>query len=167
MLGSKNRVILGPHFRGRIPVRQGEDMGFAIQYKTTELISPALQTEMIDAANTLSKGRTWLSCEPPCLFDNIGKLVGFSKPNFLPHPEDVASARAEGLPDGTINDVLDVLCALSRQFDIEWEVSHDYADGPIGYIRNGICDDEVRTQCDTFNDLADELRGDDFDFDDR
>jgi hypothetical protein len=121
---------------------------------------------MLDKINSLSSGRTWLSCEPPWLFNNDGALMGISKPNFSPHPDDVASARSEGLPDGTLIDLLDILCELSRDFDVEWEISHDYSEGPIGYIRNGVCDDEVRTQCTAFNDLADELGGQDFDLDD-
>jgi hypothetical protein len=141
-------------------------MGFAVAYQTTEPISPALQREMLDKINSLSSGRTWLSCEPPCLFNNDGALMGISKPNFSPHPDDVASARAEGLPDGTLIDLLDILCELSRDFDIEWEISHDYSEGPIGYIRNGVCDDDVRTQCTASNDLADELGSPDFDLDD-
>ncbi len=66
-------------------VRQDKDMGFAVAYQTTEQISLALQREMIDAANDMSNGRTWLSCEPPSLMNENGTLVGASKPNFSPH----------------------------------------------------------------------------------
>ncbi len=141
-------------------------MGFAVAYQTTEQISPALQRQLIDAMNDLSVGRTWLSCEPPFLMNEGGTLVGASKPNFAPHPDDVSSAKSEELPDGTLNDVLDVLCELSRRFDVDWEISHDHSDGPLGYIRNGVCDDEVRTQCDAFTDLAGELGVEGFDLDD-
>lgn len=141
-------------------------MGFAIAYQTTEQISPALQREMIDVANDLSRGRTWLSCEPPDLTNENGTLVGASKPNFSPHPDDVVSANSEGFPDGTLSDVLKVLCELSRRFGVDWEISHDHSDGPLGYIRNGICDDDVKTQCDAFTDLTDELGGEGFDLDD-
>jgi hypothetical protein len=86
-----------------------------------------------------------------------GLLGGSSKPNFTPHPDDVASAEAEGLPDGTLNDLLDILCQLSRQFNVDWEISRDYSDGPLGYIRGGNIDEDVRTQCTAFNDLAADL----------
>lgn len=141
-------------------------MGFAIVYRTTGPISTALQREVISAATDLSGGRTWLSCEPPYLMNENGTLVGASKPNFAPHPDDVSSAKSEGLPDGTLNDVLEVLCELSRRFDVDWEISHDHSDGPLGYIRHGVCDEEVRTQCDAFTDLADELGGEGFDLSD-
>mgnify|MGYP001185920786 CR=1 FL=1 len=141
-------------------------MGFAIAYQTTEQITPALQREMIEVANDLSGGRTWLSCEPPYLINENGTLVGASKPNFSPHTDDVASAKSAGLPDGTLSDVLEVLCELSRRFDVDWEISHDHSDGPLWYIRNGICDEEVKIQCDAFMDLTDELGGERFDLDD-
>ncbi|GAA4444595.1 hypothetical protein [Novipirellula rosea] len=141
-------------------------MGFAVAYQTTEQISPALQREMIHAAKDLSSGRTWLSCEPPYLMNENGTLVGASKPNFSPHPDDVASAKSEGLPDGTLSDTLEILCELSRRFDVDWEISHDHSAGPLGYIRNGVCDDDVTTQCDALTDLADELGAEGFDLDD-
>jgi hypothetical protein len=141
-------------------------MGISVAYQTTEQISPALQREMIEAANELSRGRSWLGCEGPYLMNENGTLAGSSKPNFLPHADDVASAKSEGLPDGTLNDLLGVLCELSRRFDVTWEISHDHSDGPLGYIRNGICDDEVKTQCDAFSELADELGREGFDLDD-
>jgi len=141
-------------------------MGFTVAYQSTEAISPALQREMIDTMSHLIKGRTWLSCEPPTLVNENGILCGASKPNFTPHPDDISSAKLEGLPDGTLNDLLEVLCGLSRQYDVDWEISHDHCDGPVGYIRKGVCDNDVRTQCDAFNNLADELREEGFDLDD-
>jgi hypothetical protein len=53
--------------------------------------------------------------------------------------------------------MLDVLCKLSLDHDIEWEISHDHSGGPIGYIRDGICDKQVRDQVEAFADLDDIL----------
>jgi hypothetical protein len=141
-------------------------MGFAIAYTTTEQISPALQREIIDSLKKHSAGRTWLSCEPPWLINQDGYLVGGSKPRDDFDRRDVASAKAEGLPDGTVNALLDCLCGVSAEFDIDWEISHDYSDSPVGYIRCGECDDEVRSLCQAFTDLGDDLRNLDVDPDD-
>ncbi|MGN6545981.1 MAG: hypothetical protein ACTHK7_13085 [Aureliella sp.] len=140
-------------------------MGFAVGYETTKPVAPELQPEVLQAVAELARGRTWLSCEPPHLIDSGGMLIGASKPNFMPHPDDVASAKREGLPDGTLNDLLDILCELSHRFDVDWQISHDHSDGPLGYIRNGVCDEEVRVQCDAFTELAQELGGEEFDLD--
>lgn len=145
-------------------------MGFSVHYQTTELISRGLQAEIVAALDALSRGRAWLSCEPPLLDDEDGYLRGFSKPNFAPAAIDVAAAAPEGLPDGKLMDLLDVLCALSNQFDIDWEIAHDHSDGPIGYIRQGRCDDEVSVQCEAIQDMAEDfvdgIDPDDFDLGD-
>lgn len=132
-------------------------MGFAIGYQSTETISPALQAEVIEAAHKLAEGRTWLRCAPVCLSDENGYLAGVSKPNFTPHPSDVASAKQEALPIGKVSDMLDILCALSSEFDIDWEIAHDYSEGPLGYIRQGRCDEVVRTQCDAFDGVSEDF----------
>lgn len=138
-------------------------MGFAVGYSTTEQISPGLQKEINNANNELTKGRYWLSCEPPHFrdYDGDGILRGASKPNFTPHPDDVAAFRAENLPDGTLMNLIEVLCELSRRFDIEWEIDHDHSEGPVGFIRKGVCDDEVLVQCEAFTLMAKELFGKD------
>jgi hypothetical protein len=81
-------------------------------------------------------------------------LFGGSKPNFQPHPDDVASAAEEGLPDGTVLDLIDVLCQLSREHGVDWQFSHDYDLGPIGFIRGGVCDGRLREQVEAFADLG-------------
>jgi len=104
----------------------------------------------------LNEGRTWLSCEPVHFhFQPMeGRLAGFCKPNFSPHPEDVASAKAEGLPDGTVHDMIDVLCELSRAHGVDWEFSHDYDPGPIGFIRKGVADGKLLEQIEGLAGLA-------------
>ena len=141
-------------------------MGFSITYQLTEPVSVETEAAILGAIETLRSGRTWLSCEPPFLRNYDGVLSGSSKPNFTPHPDDVAAAEAEGLPDGTVNDLLEILCELSRQFRVDWEISHEYSDGPLGYIRGGDIDDDVRTHCEAFNDLASDLGMEGFDLDD-
>ena len=141
-------------------------MGFSVGFELTESVDPEKEAAILKTLESLRHGRTWLSCEPPFLHKYDGVLTGSSKPNFMPHPDDVASAKAEGLPDGTLNDLLDILCQLSRQFAIDWEISHDHSDGPLGYIRGGHVDEEVRIQCEAFNDLAADLGIDGFDLND-
>src|SRR5262245_31631680 len=131
-------------------------MGFTINYRTTQSISAEQATNISKAVNGLCAGRTWLSCEPVCFFPDQGdgRLSGASKPNFLPNPEDAASAAREARPDGTVRDLIDVFCELSRRFDVDWEFSHDYDPGPIGFIRKGKCKDRLRDQLDAFADLG-------------
>lgn len=133
-------------------------MGFTINYRSTRPVSPAEAAAINRTTDEACQGHTWLSCEPIHFHvDDEGFLDGSSKPNFHPHPDDVASAARWGLPDGTARDLLDVLCRLSRDHGIDWEIRHDYSDGPIGFIREGVCDADVQMQVEAFADLAEEL----------
>lgn len=119
-------------------------MGFSIYYRSTRPVSPEEEVAIRRTAHQASVGRTWLSCEPVHFFngepDDDGRLFGGSKPNFLPHPDDAASAASAGLPDGDVRDLFDVLCHLSRDHGVDWEISHEHAPEPAGYIRDGVCD---------------------------
>lgn len=134
-------------------------MGFTVYYRTTEPVDPSTRVAIDASCTKLCRGRTWLSCEPVSFFggDDDGHMMGGSKPNFMPHPDDVASAMSEGLPDGTVQDALDVLCQLSRDHRVDWEISHDDSDGPIGFIRSGQADPEVVVRIEAFGSLGDLL----------
>ena len=134
-------------------------MGFSVYYRTTEPVEPATRAAIDATCAKLCRGRTWLSCEPVWFFgaDDDGHMMGGSKPNFMPHPDDVASAMSEGLPDGTVQDALDVLCQLSRDHRVDWEISHDDSGGPIGFIRSGQADPEVLVRIEAFASLGDIL----------
>jgi hypothetical protein len=140
-------------------------MGFAVYYRSTRPLDPSQAAVIAQSAAELCRGRTWLHCEPVCFFPGSAEehLLGVSKPNFLPHPADADSAGRSGLPDGTIRDMLDVLSRLSRDHVVDWEIGHDHSGGPVGYIRGGVCDDEVLSSIEMFvdlaNNLSDELEG--------
>lgn len=131
-------------------------MGFTVYYRSTEPLDQDRADAIHAAAEQLNGGRAWLSCEPVNFFmeDEEGCLVGGSKPSFMPHPNDVASAAAEGLPDGTLNDVVQVLCQLSRGHQVDWEFSHDEDPGPIGFIRAGKADQQLIDQLQAIGEIA-------------
>ncbi len=132
-------------------------LGFTIYYRSTSPVSPAEADAILRAARLANKGRTSLGCEPVHFFPNDdGHLLGGSKPNFQPHPDDALAAAREGLPDGNTRDMLDVLCRLSRDLGVDWGLSHDH-DPAIGFIRAGECDHNVLAQIEAFADLGDLL----------
>jgi hypothetical protein len=134
-------------------------MGFTVYYRSTRPVPPAEADAVPRAAGAAGAGRTWLGCEPVHFFsgDDGGHLLGGSKPNFSPHPDDAAAAARTGLPNGTARDLLDVLARLSRDHGIDWEISHDHSGGPIGLVRAGVCDPDVLAQVEAFADLGDIL----------
>jgi hypothetical protein len=136
-------------------------MGFSIYYRSTRPIEPAEVASIEHHAAQLCAGRSWLHCEPVgFVAGDDGHLLGGSKPNFLPDQGDAEAARKSGLPDGTIHDMLDVLAKLSIDHGIDWEISHDGSNGPIGRVHDGVCDPDVVSQIEAFEDLADILTED-------
>jgi hypothetical protein len=134
-------------------------MGFAVCYRSTRPVGVEEADGIKQAANTLSRGHTWLGCEPVKFFSaqDDGSLFGGSKPNFQPHPDDAAAADRMGMPNGAMHDLLDILCQLSRDHRIDWEISHDHSGGPVGYVRAGACDEAVAAKIEVFADLGDVL----------
>ena len=136
-------------------------MGFTLYYRSTRPVGPAEAEAIERDAVAACHGRTWLSCEPVGFFPVLddGYLLGGSKPNFQPHPDDVAAAMQSDLPDGTTRDLIDILCKLSQNHGVDWQFSHDDSSGPIGYIKAGACDDEVLASAEMFAELGDILAG--------
>ena len=134
-------------------------MGFTIYYRSTRRVSAVEANTLRQAASAANQGHSWLGCEPLTFFDSLegGHLLGGSKPNFLPHPDDAASAARSGLPNGTVLTLMDALCQLSQAHNVDFEIRHEAAPGPIGYVRGGVCDPEVLAQMEAFAALGDLL----------
>jgi hypothetical protein len=130
-------------------------LGFAVSYRSTKPVEPSQCARIQAAIKEASRGKTWLLSEAVWVARQAdGHLWGASKPNFQPHPDDVAAATMENLPDATISDVVQILCDISRAEGVDWEVSHDGSGGPIGFIRNGIADPDVLAQIEAFADVC-------------
>lgn len=131
-------------------------MGFTVYYRSTEPLESDKAEQIRFALRAENEGRTWLSCEPAHLFQDQadGHLLGGSKPNFTPHPDDIASAEADGLPDGTLMDVLRILCDISEVHGVDWEFSHDHDPGPIGSIMNGMPDSRLVGELEQISELG-------------
>lgn len=133
-------------------------MGFSIHYRSTETMHPALAFEVKQHAERLIGHYAWLSCEPISLQQQTdGYLKGQSKPSFFPAEADAHHADSEDLPDGTVLTLAEVLCSLSREHGIDWYLGHDYEPDWIGRICNGVADEELIEQLETFGSIGDLL----------
>jgi len=145
-------------------------MGFAIHYSTTEPVAAERAPDIQQAVQAASRQYHWLSCEPVMLStSDDGILYGISKPNFLPHPADRDAAELEETPDGTLRDLIQILCDVSIEFGVDWELDHDFSDGPVGYIRRGSVDPDLLDQLNAIADLGEilsDLDGESFDDED-
>ena len=141
-------------------------MGFTVYYQSTKPVTEEFHPSIANDVTELRKGRSWVSCEPIHFYEFGPILRGGVKPNFAPNAFDIASAKSEGLPDGTIANVVAGLATLSKKYGIDWEFSHDHDPGPIGFIRNGIPESRLMSQIEAFGMMAgllsDELDDEEF-----
>jgi len=133
-------------------------MGISIQYRSLHPVGAEQADAVRDAAHEANAGRTWLSCEPVFFYPKeVAKsdhLLGSSKPNLSPHPDDVEAASRMDLPDGGFQDVLEILCQLSREFQIDWEIQNDFVPNSVSYIRDGACDSNLNDLAETISDVS-------------
>ncbi len=52
-------------------------MGFSIEYQLPAPVSPDIEAVILDATESLRRGRTWLICEPPFLRRHDGDVPLF------------------------------------------------------------------------------------------
>lgn len=141
-------------------------MGFSIHYCSTETMHPVRAYEIKQHAQRLIDQYAWFSCEPVILQQQTdGYLAGQSKPNFFPAESEVHAPDPSGVPDGTVLTLAEVLCVLSREHGVDWDIAHDYEPDPIGRISGGVADIELIEQLETLGSLGD-LLGEMFEGDD-
>ena len=133
-------------------------MGFTVYYQTTRPVDEAVAKQIEARTNQLCEGKSWLSCEPVLFFQrnqSDGLVAGGSKPNFDPDTNDIREANQNGLPDGTIRDVVEILTMLSSEFQLDWNFAHDHDPGPVGTIQNGVADRDLMVLLESFAQVTD------------
>ncbi|WP_165246186.1 hypothetical protein [Paludisphaera soli] len=130
-------------------------MGFAVSYRTTRPLAPAEADAIFKAADAANQGRSWLGCEPVSLFvdEDDGHLSGGSRLNLDAHWDHEAD---EPLPEGTLRDVIDILCRLGREYGVDWTLGHDH-EPDVGCIRAGVCDERALAQIEALAELSESL----------
>ncbi len=121
---------------------------------------PALAFEISEHAHQLVSRYAWLNCEPVILRQQTdGFLSGGSQPVSINDRSDVAPAAGDGLPDGTVMSMVDVLCELSRKHQVDWDIGHNHDPFAIGRICNGIAESDLLEQLETLDDISVPLEG--------
>jgi len=124
-------------------------MAFTVHFQSTEPISSIVHQSLSESLAQLTHRHHWAGCEPPVLADELdasGKILGSCRPNFMPIPDDYLNCDSKRLPDGSIHDVIDILSQLSSEFVVDWQLDHDHHEGPIGFIRNGSVDIQLKLE---------------------
>ena len=129
---------------------------------------PALAFEISDDVDRLVREFVWCNCEPVKLKQEAdGFLAGQSSVWFC--ADDVLENHFSSLPPAVLITIIEVLCQLSANHDVDWVIGHDYEVGPVGRICDGIAEvnliEEIET-LDSLGDLIDDIDRDECDIDD-
>lgn len=98
-----------------------------------------MQREIIRECQSYDSAYSWVNVTGPSLENEGGYLAGASRISPVVDAEDAMDAQHGSHPDGSLKELLESLCKLSAQFDID-----DHSEGPVGYIRAGNADADVR-----------------------
>lgn len=134
---------------------------YDISYRSTRAATAA-EAEAIDqAATRLCEDPDWVGCEEISFYECFdayaeGHLSGCSKLSLKPQQEYAIPGVETRIV--TIRDLIDALCQISRDHQIDWEIGHDYHDGPVGYIRSGLADDKLVAEIDRLSAEIEEVR---------
>ena len=135
-------------------------MGFCVYYRSTRAVTATEAEAINEATIPLCDDPDWVGCEPICFNECLdayvdGHLTGSSKLSMKAHHEYEID---DGDRIATIHDLMDALCELSRDHQIDWEIGHDYYEGPVGYIRSGLADDKLVAEIDRLSAELEEAR---------
>jgi hypothetical protein len=136
-------------------------VGFSVDYRSTRAVTAA-EAEAIDqAAARLCDHPRWVGCEEIFFYECLeaygeGHLSGSSKPHLEAHWVYESSGVETRIDP--IRELIDALCQISRDHQIDWEIDHDYHDGPVGYIRSGLADDKLVAEIDRASAEIEEAR---------
>jgi hypothetical protein len=132
-------------------------VGFSVDYRSTRAVTAAEAEAIDEAAARLCDDDVWGDgCEEIAFYECLGTyedggeykggyLSGSSKPSFQANRGAIPGVERRIV---TIRDLIDALCQISRDHQIDWEIGHDYHDGPVGYIRSGLADDKLVAEID-------------------
>lgn len=131
-------------------------MGYTLTYRTCQPLSPEQEAAVGLAADAFNQGRTWvltvrrddrdghLTCAMELKDGSGGLPPGEQTPRWPGYYE------AKSLLDG--------LCGISRDCQVDWEIHDPYGLRPIGVIRGGVCHADPEAQAEAVRNMGEVLR---------
>jgi hypothetical protein len=115
-------------------------MGTCLYFRTAGPVAAEVEQAIRDELPQANRGAQWIHCEPIAFFSDTedGRLTGFSKLNFHPHPDEAAEALRPPAARGDLPTLLDRLADWSDRYRLTWEL--DVEGHPLGRIADGNLD---------------------------
>lgn len=120
---------------------------------------PAQAFEIKKQAANLNDLYSWEGCDEVGLEQKSDGFLSGSSPTTFVADAEMLHEFDSLESAGDMEALVDVLCELSRNHEVDWEIRHDYEPDVIGYIREGIADIEVLEELETIRTIG-EMLGD-------
>ena len=119
-------------------------MGIMFEYQSQEKVSDEVASAILAAVHE-PDSQPWILCEPIHFYGSSGeqgRLLGASKLNLQPHPDDRAAAQVYLSDRDDLTFVVDRLCQWSREHGVDWNVLVEGEQ--VGEIVAGESDQQLR-----------------------
>lgn len=108
-------------------------MADRLSYRSCHPVSPEQEAAVRRAAAPANEGQAWVLVFQRDAHD--GHLAAVMRPS-----DEAAAGGWSNWPGPfEAQRLLDALCAISRDYGVDWEVHGKYALRPVGVIRGGVC----------------------------
>jgi hypothetical protein len=131
-------------------------MAYTLTYRTCQAFSSEQEANLRRALDAFNQKRTWvlsihrddgdghLACVMKCVAASGGEPVGEKMPQW-PGAYEVQC-------------LLDGLCGISRDCQVDWEIHDPYGLRPVGFIRKGQCHADPAAQTEALQNMQAVLR---------
>ena len=131
-------------------------MGYTVTYRTCQPTSPEQEAAIRSAADAFNQGRTWVLAF--LRNERDGHLICSMKANETPDEGGAASKAPQWPGPYEVQCLLDGLCGISRDCQVDWEIHDPYGRRPVGIIRGGQCHADPEAQAEATRNMGEVLR---------
>jgi hypothetical protein len=131
-------------------------MGYTLTYRSCQPVSPEQEATVRAAADAFNQGRAWVLT---FLRDERDDHMScFMEPSESPggEPPGEKPPLWPGAYEGKC--LLDGLCGISRDCQVDWEIHEPYGLRPVGYIRGGVCHADREAQIEAARNMVETRR---------
>jgi hypothetical protein len=131
-------------------------MGHTLTYRTCQPLSPEQEAAVRSAADAFNQGRAWVLT----FFrdERDGHLTCYMEPSDRPDGNPAGGKTLQWPGPYEAKCLLDGLCGISRDCQVDWEIHHPYGLRPVGVIRGGVCHADEEALAEATRNMGEVLR---------
>ena len=128
-----------------------------LTYHTCQPVDTEREAAIRRAADAFNEGRDWV-----LLFQRepaSGNLIGTMEPKAELDGDCAGTGKQRWPGPYEAKCILDALCDISRDCQVDWEIRATYAARPVGTIRDGVCHSDQEAHEEAIRGMRNRLDG--------